>query len=470
MIQSPLNYTGGKYKLLPQILPLFPKDINCFVDLFCGGCNVGINVCAKKYVYNDSCEPLINLYSVMQTLDSASFIEKIETVIKRYGLSDVKLYGYDFYNCNSSDGLGVYNRDKYMKLRADFNALKERNVDYYVMLYVLIVYAFNNQIRFNRNGEFNLPPGKRDFNQKMHSKVENFIELLQNQNATFIHSDFREIEIDKLTDKDFVYVDPPYLITCAAYNEQGGWSEVDEEDLLQKLDDLSQRGIKFALSNIYFKSRSQYIYPLPVDRTDNKQVFYNISILDEAIRKKQKVLFEYAEYHTDKKMHLKKREDGSVREYVVTPYQMAAQEGKYYLICNYDKYDDISNYRVDRIRNIQILEEKGKPFETLKWSGHQPMNLNEYMKEHVYMYSSENAFVKFRIVKAMISDVIDLFGKGVKFSEETDTHVSVSVHVNERAAEQFAKNYAPDVVILQPKRLRDKLRDDLKKAWEAYED
>lgn len=225
-----------------------------------------------------------------------------------------------------------------------------------------------------------------------------------------------------------------------------------------------------SLSNIYFKSRSQYIYPLSVDRTDNKQVFYNIEILDEAIRKKKKVLFEYAEYHTDKKMHVKKREDGSVREYLVTPYQMAAQEGKYYLICNYDKYEDISNYRVDRIRNIQILEEKGKPFETLKWSGHQPMNLNEYMKEHVYMYSSENAFVKFRIVKAMISDVIDLFGKDVTFSDETDTHMSVSVHVNERAAEQFAKNYAPDVVVLQPKSLRDKIRDDLKKSWEAYED
>ena len=236
---------------------------------------------------------------------------------------------------------------------------------------------------------------------------------------------------------------------------------IQAKELIKKLE---------SLSNIYFKSCSQYIYPLPIERTDNKQVFYNIAILDDAIRKKKKVLFEYAEYHTDKKMHLKKREDGSVREYIITPYQMAVQEGKYYLICNYDKYDDISNYRVDRIRNIQIIEEKGKPFETLKWSGHQPINLNEYMKEHVYMYSSENAFVKFRIVKAMISDVIDLFGKGVNFSEETDTHVSVSVHVNERAAEQFAKNYAPDVVILQPKRLRDKLRDDLKKAWEAYED
>jgi predicted DNA-binding transcriptional regulator YafY len=249
------------------------------------------------------------------------------------------------------------------------------------------------------------------------------------------------------------------LIDSLLFSKHIPYSQAKE--LIKKLE---------SLSNIYFKSCSQYIYPLPVERTDNKQVFYNIAILDDAIRKKKKVLFEYAEYHTDKKMHLKKREDGSVREYIITPYQMAVQEGKYYLICNYDKYDDISNYRVDRIRNIQILEEKGKPFETLKWSGHQPMNLNEYMKEHVYMYSSENAFVKFRIVKAMISDVIDLFGKGVNFSEETDTHVSVSVHVNERAAEQFAKNYAPDVVILQPKRLRDKLRDDLKKAWEAYED
>lgn len=280
-------------------------------------------------------------------------------------------------------------------------------------------------------------------------------------------SDFadKEISEDDLLWTDF-YLKQKFtneelrlLIDSLLFSKHIPYSQAKE--LIKKLE---------SLSNIYFKSCSQYIYPLPVERTDNEQVFYNIAILDDAIRKKKKVLFEYAEYHTDKKMHLKKREDGSVREYIITPYQMAVQEGKYYLICNYDKYDDISNYRVDRIRNIQILEEKGKPFETLKWSGHQPMNLNEYMKEHVYMYSSENAFVKFRIVKAMISDVIDLFGKGVNFSEETDTHVSVSVHVNERAAEQFAKNYAPDVVILQPKRLRGKLRDDLKKAWEAYED
>ena len=62
MIQSPLNYTGGKYKLLPQLLPLFPKDTDVFVDLFCGGCNVGINVAARRVVYNDSNSRLCRLY------------------------------------------------------------------------------------------------------------------------------------------------------------------------------------------------------------------------------------------------------------------------------------------------------------------------------------------------------------------------------------------------------------------------
>ena len=311
-----------------------------------------------------------------------------------------------------------------------------------------------NLIEYGSNIEYREVPRKEIFRKKAISLDEDTSDFEEKESLedNLLWTDF-------CLKQKFTNEELRLLIDSLLFSKHIPYSQA--KDLIKKLE---------SLSNIYFKSRAQYIYPLPVDRTDNKQVFYNIGILDEAIRKKRKVLFEYAEYHADKKMYLKKREDGSIREYVVTPYQMAVQEGKYYLICNYDKYDDISNYRVDRIRNIQILEERGKPFETLKWSGHQPMNLNEYMKEHVYMYSSENAFVKFRIVKAMISDVIDLFGKGVKFSEETDTYVSVSVQVNERAAEQFAKNYAPDVVILQPKRLRDKIRDELKKSWEAYED
>ena len=231
------------------------------------------------------------------------------------------------------------------------------------------------------------------------------------------------------------------------------------KDLVEKLEDLS---------NIYFKSRVRYISTLPEDKTDNRQLFYNIEMLDEAISKNRKVSFRYVEYQTDKKLHEKRRPDGSIREYVITPYQMAAREGKYYLICNYDKYDDVSNYRLDRIRDIRILDEPGKPFSELKWSGNRKLDLAEYMKEHVYMYSSENVHVKFRIVKPMITDVIDMFGKEVVFSDEDETHVTVAVKTNERAMEQFAKNFAPDVEVLQPESLRQRVKEELERAVEVY--
>lgn len=253
MIQSPLNYTGGKFKLLPQILPLFPKNINTFVDLFCGGCNVGINIDCESVIYNDLDENLLYLYNTFKNLDKQSVFEWIYEIINTYGLSLVSDKGYDYYKCDSSKGLGSYNKESFLRLRADFNEKKKKgNYDYYyyVMLYVIIVYAFNNQIRFNSNGEFNLPVGKRDFNKKMQQKLSDFIDKIKEQNCKFTCLDFREFDIDTLGNNDFVYIDPPYLITCATYNEQGGWSETDEKDLLRFLDSLNEKGLRFALSNV----------------------------------------------------------------------------------------------------------------------------------------------------------------------------------------------------------------------------
>lgn len=253
MIQSPLNYTGGKYKLLPQILPLFPKDINVFVDLFCGGCNVGLNVHCNRVIYNDLNQNLLYLYNTFKNLDKEAILDWIYQIIEKYALSLVSKNGYDYYGCESSKGLGEYNKEKFIRLRTDFNEKhKNGNFDYYyyVMLYVIIVYAFNNQIRFNSNGEFNLPVGKRDFNKKMEQKLCDFIDKIQEQNCAFTCCDFRDFDISSLTTQDFVYIDPPYLITCATYNEQGGWDENSETDLLSFLDELHKNNIRFALSNV----------------------------------------------------------------------------------------------------------------------------------------------------------------------------------------------------------------------------
>ncbi len=249
IIQSPLNYTGGKFKLLPQILPLFPKNIDIFVDLFCGGANVGVNVKSDKTILNDTNDNLTLLFSMFKNLGN-DFLSLIDEIIEKYELSQSSKYGYDYYNCDSNTGLALYNKDRFLKLREDFNNSKDIGYYHYAMLYTLILYSFNNQIRFNSQGHFNLPVGKRDYNEKMKQKLQKFIDRLKEKDYKFSNFDFRDFDISTLNSNSFVYADPPYLITCATYNEQGGWSEKDEHDLLDFLDDLHKNNIKFALSNV----------------------------------------------------------------------------------------------------------------------------------------------------------------------------------------------------------------------------
>lgn len=247
-IASPLNYTGGKFKLLPQIFPLFPENVDTFIDIFCGGCNVGINATANKIICNDLDSNLIGLFNYFKSINHEVLKKKIDSVIEQYELSDSEAKGYNYYDCNSGDGLCKYNRSKFLKLRTDFNSLDSCSENYYLYLYVLIVYAFNNQIRFNSEGKYNLPVGKRDFNIKMQNKLESFLNNISS--ITFQNQSFIEIKPEQLNENDFVYADPPYLITCAGYNENNGWNENLENQLLEYLDSLTKKHIKFALSNV----------------------------------------------------------------------------------------------------------------------------------------------------------------------------------------------------------------------------
>lgn len=251
-INSCLNYTGGKYKLLNQILPLFPQNINNFVDLFCGGANVAININANQINCYDNIDELIELFNFIRNNNVEEIIANIEEVIKIYGLSETNKNGYDYYNCDTSKGLSQYNKESYMRLRNDYNNQAYKS-DYEKILwfYTLIIFGFNNQIRFNKNGEFNIPSGKRDFNNKLRNKLINFSNRIRSINISFKYSDFRDVNLDNLNKNDLVYIDPPYLITTATYNEQGGWSENDEVDLLNLLDKLNDNGIRFALSNVF---------------------------------------------------------------------------------------------------------------------------------------------------------------------------------------------------------------------------
>ncbi|WP_104707922.1 DNA adenine methylase [Helicobacter ailurogastricus] len=241
MIQSPLNYTGGKFRLLPQILPKLPPNIHTFYDIFCGGFNVGVNVRAHRVVGVDKNPALIELLAYIQSTPNLE--QQIDQVITKHGLSQSYLWGYSHYNTTSNTGLSTHNKPAFLRLRESYNQSKEP-----LLLLVLLIFAFNNQMRFNAVGDFNLPVGKRDFNARLRRKLGLFQARIQE--SSFLCMDFRAMDLNALTANDFLYLDPPYLLGCASYNENGGWSVGDELDLLHFLKRASHRGIKFALSNV----------------------------------------------------------------------------------------------------------------------------------------------------------------------------------------------------------------------------
>ena len=230
LIKSPLNYTGGKFKLLPQILPLFPDNINTFVDLFSGGCNVGINVKANSIICNDIEEVVVDLMNSWKQLTSEEALHILKETINTYNLSKT-------------------NEEGYKKIRSEYNnGNKSWN-----MFYAMLTNSFNYQIRFNKQGDYNMPFGRdrSSFNPTLEKNFVKFIDKLNSTNIVFFNKDFRDINIEVLNKEDFVYCDPPYLVTCASYNEQDGWNEDKERDLLNLLDRLNEKGIRFALSNVF---------------------------------------------------------------------------------------------------------------------------------------------------------------------------------------------------------------------------
>lgn len=231
-LKSPMNYIGGKYKLLPQILPHFPNYIGNFVDLFSGGCNVAINVNANKIICNDINKKIIELFEVFKNTELSEILYQIKSRIAEYNLSKS-------------------NEEGFKKFRSFYNTTQNP-----IDLYTLTCYSFNYQFRFNNDLEYNNPFGRNrsQFSENMKHNLIAFVSRLQNLNIEFSCEDFTQISLDNLTAEDLIYCDPPYFITTGTYNDGNrgfkDWKAEQEYALYAYLDSADKKGIKFALSNV----------------------------------------------------------------------------------------------------------------------------------------------------------------------------------------------------------------------------
>lgn len=260
--RSPLFYVGDKYKLIPEIKNFFPTRIKRFVEPFVGGGSVFLNVEANEYALNDIDSKVIELHKFLceKSHETHTFYSDIFSLIGSYHLScscieDVipqmlkEQFAKTYY--------AAYNKDNFNRLKADYNSCGCKNV---MMLYVLLVYGFNRMLRFNKQGLYNLPVGNVDFNSNTVDALDNYFSTVRDRSIKWSCSDFREFFDDiRLDADDFVYLDPPYLITFSEYNKL--WNEENERELLAILDALDTKHIRFAVSNVtHYKGRKNEIF------------------------------------------------------------------------------------------------------------------------------------------------------------------------------------------------------------------
>ena len=204
-----------------------------------------------------------------------NYISELYNKWQKDNIENIKKYiknRINYFNLSST------NEDGFKQLRKEYNTNKE-----IYDLFILVCYSFNYQIRFNNKQEYNSSFGKEasTMNNNIMKNLEEFHNIITNKDTVFLCKDFRELKIEKLTQNDFVYLDPPYLISCGVYQDgkRGfkGWTQKDEEDLYDLCNKLNKNNIRFALSNL-IESKDKENLMLKNFIQENK---YNIIYLDK---------------------------------------------------------------------------------------------------------------------------------------------------------------------------------------------
>lgn len=220
LTNTPFNYTGSKFKLLSQIIPLFDTHKLRFVDLFAGGGSVYTNVVHlyAEVLVNDIISDLVNIQKNL-IFDKDNTVTKVKSLV-----------------VTKEDQIG------YNLLREDYNTNPTPE-----KLYALMLCCTNNMMRFNKKFKFNQTFGKRTFNPNTELKINDFVNHIYpyRNNIIFRAETFYNVEP---ISNSMNYLDPPYSQTEAGYSAY--WQTHDDIGLFDYCKNLNSIGASFAVSGV----------------------------------------------------------------------------------------------------------------------------------------------------------------------------------------------------------------------------
>ena len=215
----------------------------------------------------------------------------------------------------------------------------------------------------------------------------------------------------------------------------------------------------------YERKRYNYIYKSSqVSRTSQKQLFYTIDILNEAIENGKQVKFNYNRFYYDKDKVQKEKQ----KEYIINPYFMINNQGRYYLVCNLDYFDDIANYKVNLISNIKILDTPIKPITKLK-NCENGVDMAKYANQNIYMFHNKTVNATLKILNEYSSEyVVEWFGQNTRFYKK-DGALHAEVKANEQAIIYWCLQYGETIELISPKETREEVKKKIDSLLKNYE-
>lgn len=197
---------------------------------------------------------------------------------------------------------------------------------------------------------------------------------------------------------------------------------------------------------------------------ENEEVYYTIDALHRAIALQKKVSFQY--YH-------RVIQDGKVqlapgREFTISPYALVWNEDKYYLVGNYDKYDNLSHYRIDRMRHVSVTEEDARSCREVSCYQDQ-FDSADYRKRSFFMFGGEEVTVRLSCVESLLEAMVDKFGE-LRILEQADGRFVFEATV--RCGEGFLDwilRWGGQAVVLSPQSVREQVAKKIRTLADSYE-
>ncbi len=230
--------------------------------------------------------------------------------------------------------------------------------------------------------------------------------------------------------------------------------------LVKKLENLTSKN---------FRSNINKIETYKVTETGNKQLFYNIEILVDAIKQNKKISFNYCSYDIEKKLMPRLTSDGKARLYLINPYQVVAADGRYYIICNNDKYENLSHYRIDRITNIKLIEKNLVSMKELQ-NFESMVSLENYLNQHINMFTGSAEKVELIINPILINEVLERFGFDCNLEDAEDGQILVSLKASLDGIKRWVLQHTSSVLVKSPSKLIEMIKEDLKESLNKYQD